>query len=306
MLNAIAVSIRFILLILAGEKQVALENAALRQQLAVFKRNVPRPKLTKRDRLFWICLYMVWQDWKSALMFVQPETVTSWHRDRFRRYWWKLSQSKQPGRPRTGVEMRKLIQTMAKANPTWGAPRIHGELGKLGFRISERTVSRLMPRKPENTRKRGSPFFEIMSAKWSRSTSSPFRPYNCACCTFLSSFLMTVGVCCISMLPNTRLLHGRHSRSWSHFRTIPRLAIWYGIAMGSTDMISRHGLMDWVSDKYRYRPGVRGRLLCRTDNREHSSRMLKPRDRDQRVASASNSEKLLQVLPSVENASVVG
>jgi hypothetical protein len=90
MLNAIVVSIRFILLIFAGQKQVALENAALRQQLAVFKRNVPRPKSNNRDRLFWVGLYMIWQDWKSALFFVQPETVTSWHHKRFRRYWWRL------------------------------------------------------------------------------------------------------------------------------------------------------------------------------------------------------------------------
>jgi putative transposase len=147
MLNAIVISIRFILLILAGQKQVALENAALRQQLAVFKRNVPRPKVNNRDRLFWIGLYMIWQGWQSALIFVQPETVTSWHHHRFKRYWWKLSQSKQPGRPRTGAEIRKLIHTMATANPTWGAPRIHGELKKLGFTISERTVSRWMPKK---------------------------------------------------------------------------------------------------------------------------------------------------------------
>ena len=73
MLNAIVVSIRFILLVLSGQKQVALENAALRQQLAVYKRNVPRPKLNNRDRLFWIGLYMIWQDWKSALMIVRPE-----------------------------------------------------------------------------------------------------------------------------------------------------------------------------------------------------------------------------------------
>ena len=92
MLNALVVSIRFILLILGGQKQVALENAALRQQLAVFKRNVPRPKLNNRDRLFWIGLYLIWQDWKTALIFVQPETVTSWHHKRFKRYWWKLSQ----------------------------------------------------------------------------------------------------------------------------------------------------------------------------------------------------------------------
>jgi len=147
MLNAIVVSIRFIFLILGGQKQVALENAALRQQLAVFKRNVPRPKLNNRDRLFWIGLYLIWQDWKSALVFVQPETVTSWHRKRFKRYWWRLSQPKQLGRPRIGSEIRKLIHTMAIANPTWGAPRVHGELKKLGFKISERTVSRLMPKK---------------------------------------------------------------------------------------------------------------------------------------------------------------
>jgi hypothetical protein len=95
MLNAIVVSIRFILLILGGHKQVALENAALRQQLGVFKRSVPRPKLKNQDRLFWIGLYLIWQDWKSALIFVQPETVTSWHQKRFRRYWWMLSQPKQ-------------------------------------------------------------------------------------------------------------------------------------------------------------------------------------------------------------------
>src|SRR5215831_14038400 len=120
MLNGIVVSIRFILLILGGQKQVALENAALRQQLAVFKRNVARPKLNNRDRLFWIGLRLIWHDWKSGLMFVQPETVTLWHRQRFRRYWWRLSQPKQLGRPRTGTEIRKLIHTMATANPTWG------------------------------------------------------------------------------------------------------------------------------------------------------------------------------------------
>src|SRR5215471_17743065 len=77
MLNAIVVSIRFILLLVCGHKQVALENAALRQQLAVYKRNVPRPKLNNRDRLFWICLRIIWRPWKSALMIVMPETVTS-------------------------------------------------------------------------------------------------------------------------------------------------------------------------------------------------------------------------------------
>ena len=146
MLNAIMVWIRFILLVLGGQKQVALENAALRQQLAVFKRAAQRPKLKNRDRLFWIGLRMIWQDWKSALVIVRPETVISWHRHRFKQYWWRLSEPKQPGRPRTRSEIRKLIHDMATANPTWGAPRVHGELKKLGFTISEWTVSRLIPR----------------------------------------------------------------------------------------------------------------------------------------------------------------
>ena len=77
MLNAIVVSIRFILLILGGQKQVALENAALQAQLAVFKRNVPRPKLNNRDRLFWIGLYLIWQDWKSALNRSRHDLVSS-------------------------------------------------------------------------------------------------------------------------------------------------------------------------------------------------------------------------------------
>ena len=91
MLNAIVVSIRFIVLIFGGPKQVALEHAALRQQLSVFKREVQRPKLKDRDRLFWIGLRTIWQDWKSVLVIVRSETVISWHRKRFKRYWWKLS-----------------------------------------------------------------------------------------------------------------------------------------------------------------------------------------------------------------------
>jgi hypothetical protein len=147
MLNVIGVWIRFILLVFGGHKQVALENAALRQQIAVFKRDVRRPKLNDRDRLFWIGLRMIWDDWKSALFIVRPETVIAWHDQRFKRYWRRLSQRKQPGRPRMGSEIRKLMRTMASKNPTWGAPRIHGELKKLGFKISERTVSRWMPKK---------------------------------------------------------------------------------------------------------------------------------------------------------------
>jgi putative transposase len=153
-LNAILVWIRFVILVLSGHQHVALENAALRQQLAVFKRDVKRPRLRRRDRMFWIGLRAIWKEWKSALVMVRPETVISWQRKRFKRYWWNLSQSKEPGRPRVSSEIRKLVRHMAAANPLWGAPRVHGELLKLGFEISERTVSRLMPkkdRKPSQT-----------------------------------------------------------------------------------------------------------------------------------------------------------
>jgi len=90
-----------------------------------------------------MALKKIWKDWKTALVIVQPETVISWQR---KRYWWRLSRPKGPGRPRVLSEIRSLVRTMAAANPIWGAPRIYGELLKLGFEISERTVSRLMPR----------------------------------------------------------------------------------------------------------------------------------------------------------------
>src|SRR5437870_13748510 len=142
MLNAIFVGIRFVILVLSGHRHVALENAALRQQLAVFKRDIKRPRLHRRDRLFWSGLRTSWKDWKSALVIVRPETVISWQRKRFERYWWRLSQPKTPGRPPISSDNRTLVRTMADANVTWGAPRIHDDLLKLGFEISERTVSR--------------------------------------------------------------------------------------------------------------------------------------------------------------------
>ena len=153
MLNSFVLAIRFLILVFSGHRQVALENIALRHQLAVFTRERKRPRLRDRDRLFWIALKKLWKDWRAALAFVQPETVIGWQRQRFKRYWWRLSQLKGPGRQRVYLEIRELVRTMVAANPIWGAPRIHGELLKLGFEISERTVSRLMPtdRKPTQT-----------------------------------------------------------------------------------------------------------------------------------------------------------
>lgn len=122
------------------QRALALENLVLRQQLAAFKHRYPRPRLTDGDRLFWALLSRIWSGWREALHIVQPETVVRWHRQGFRYYWrWK---SRRLGLPKVDPEIRELIRRMCRANPLWGAPRIHGELLKLGIEISEATVSK--------------------------------------------------------------------------------------------------------------------------------------------------------------------
>src|SRR5213594_4444298 len=130
-----------------GHRQLAVENLALRQQLAVYKRTTARPKLRTTDRLFWIGLARVWAGWRQPLVIVTADTVLRWQRRRFREYWSKLSGRSTGGRPAVHAEIKTLITRMATANPLWGAPRIHGELRKLGIDVAERTVSRLMPKR---------------------------------------------------------------------------------------------------------------------------------------------------------------
>jgi putative transposase len=144
---------RFLRLLGSGHQAVAVENLALRRQLAAYRRKRKRPVLTRLDRLFWIGLSQVWQDWRDALVFVQPDTVVRWQRERFRRFWARLSrpQGGQRGRPALANEVRRLILQMGMANPLWRAPRVHGELKMLGIVVSERTVSRVLrtiPRPP--------------------------------------------------------------------------------------------------------------------------------------------------------------
>ncbi len=123
-----------------------LENLALRHQLGVLHRSVKKPKLTPLDRLLWAWLCGVWADWRSALIVVKPETVIAWHRKGFRLFWtWKVRHG-QPGRPSVPKHVRDLIRLMSRANPTWGAPRIHGELLKLGMNIGETSVSKYLVR----------------------------------------------------------------------------------------------------------------------------------------------------------------
>jgi len=147
MLNRALAVARALLAIFDCRADLILENLALRQQLAVLQRKHPRPRLRASDRVFWIALRRGWPRWKETLAIVQPETVIRWHREGFRRYWrWKSR--RRAGRPSTTAEIRALVRRMAAENPTWGAPRIHGEIQKLGLKVSERTVSRSMPRRP--------------------------------------------------------------------------------------------------------------------------------------------------------------
>ena len=123
-----------------------IENLALRQQILALKRERPRPALDDLDRAFWVALRDSWPEWASRLIIVDPETVTRWNRERFRRHWARISRRRRPGRPRIEREIRDLIRLMARDG--WGAPRIHGELLKLGIEVSQATVSRYMPHRP--------------------------------------------------------------------------------------------------------------------------------------------------------------
>ena len=149
MLELLRNLLRTVISSLSTRRDLALENLALRQQLSAFKHSHPRPWLDDRDRLFWVWLSRAWKGWEEALIIVKPETVVRWHRKGFKWFWTQKSKRNGPGRPKIDPEVRTLILSMCEANATWGAPRIHGELLKLGIEISQRTVGRLMPKRPK-------------------------------------------------------------------------------------------------------------------------------------------------------------
>jgi len=123
------------------------EILALRHQLLVLQRSSRGRRLRLRwaDRVLWVWLSRLWNDWRSALLLVKPETVIAWHRKGFRLYWnWKSRHLE--GRPCVFPEVRNLIRKMSLANPRWGAPRIHGELLKIGIAVSQATVAKYMVR----------------------------------------------------------------------------------------------------------------------------------------------------------------
>ncbi len=129
--------------LLRSRRQLALENAALRHQLEVLQRNAKRPRLRPTDRAFWVVLTRIFPDWQRHLTIVKPDTVIRWHRAGWRLYWrWRSKPG--PGRPKVSAEVRALIRRMSLENRLWGAPRIHGELLKLGYDVCETTIAKYM------------------------------------------------------------------------------------------------------------------------------------------------------------------
>lgn len=134
-----------------SRRDLALENLALRQQLVTLVSR-RRPDIRPADRFFWTLLRRLWSGWAETLAIAQPNTVVRWHRAGFRIYWnWISRRGERSGRPSLQREVRALIKRMASENP-WGAPRIHGELLRLGFDVSERTVSRYLRSLPRTPR----------------------------------------------------------------------------------------------------------------------------------------------------------
>jgi putative transposase len=123
-----------------------VEILALRHQLAVLQNNAPRHlRFNRTDRLLWVVLSRFWSGWRHSLQIVQPDTVIRWHRRAFAWYWTRKSR-RHPGRPEVAAKIRDLIRRMSQVNPLWGAPRIHGELLKLGIEVAQSTVAKYLGR----------------------------------------------------------------------------------------------------------------------------------------------------------------
>ena len=146
MLDFLRLLIHALAALLRTQAQLEAEIAMLRHQLNVLRRPTPRPRLTPADRLLFTWLCRLFPSLRSAITIVQPDTVLRWHRSGFRFYWRWKSRSR-GGRPKVPIGVRSLIRRMSVENPLWGAPRIHGELLKLGIEVAQSTVAKYMAKR---------------------------------------------------------------------------------------------------------------------------------------------------------------
>ncbi len=152
---------------LRDRAELALEHRVLRQQPAVLRRSVKRPKIVRRDQALWIALSKLWSAWNSVLIILKPETVLRRHPARFRLFWRWRSRASSAGRPQIDRESIALIRAMASENTGWGAPRIQGELRLLGHDVAESTVAKYGlrgPRRPPSQDTAGCEFFGVPAA----------------------------------------------------------------------------------------------------------------------------------------------
>ena len=136
----------FLRAMILGSAAVALENVALRHQLAVLQRSVRRPQFHRWDRAFWVCLSRWWPNWRFSLVIIQPAPVLGWHRKGFQLYWRWKSRLRSLGRRPIDLEIRTLIRRMARENPSWGRRRIQAELRLLGYEVAQLTVAKYVRR----------------------------------------------------------------------------------------------------------------------------------------------------------------
>src|SRR5262249_1663442 len=227
-----------------------LEIIALRHQLGVLQRKVPtRPRLKVTDRWLWVALSRLWSDWRSSLVIVKPGTVVAWHRKGFRLYWtWKSRQ--RIGRPKIDMELREMIQKMSQANPLRGAPRIHGELLKLGLDVSQATVAKYMVRTPGPPSQSWRTF---LNNHMSQLASVDFFTVPTVSFNVLFVFVvrahdrrrvMPFGVTAHPTAAWTA------SKSWKPFRSRRPQSISFEIVMPSTDTHSSNKSPQWVLPKY--------------------------------------------------------
>ena len=207
-----------------SKRRLEAGNAALRHQLIVLRRKVRgRVRLTDGDRLFFIQLYRWFPTILNAITIVRPESLVRWHRAGFRRYWHWKSHSL-GGRPQIDADLRALIRRMSVDNPLWGAPRIHGELLKLGFEVAQSSVAKYM------VKRRGPPspgwraFLRSHAPTSPPSTCSLPRPLASTCSMSSSSFDWSAENLSGSTSHHIRPPNGLHARSQRHSRGLkPRV-----------------------------------------------------------------------------------
>ena len=202
----------FVLAVLASpfksKSRLEAENAVLRHQLIILRRKVQgRVRLTNNDRWFLILLYRWFPSILNVLTIIRPETLARWHRAGFRCYWrWKSGS--RGGRPQIETDLRALIRQMSVANPLWGAPRIHGELLKLGFEVAQSSVAKYMVKNIGRQAREGAPFCETTRRILPPWICSLSRPLAWACSMPSSLFGWIAETSSGSKSQQTRRLNG--------------------------------------------------------------------------------------------------